>query len=173
MANYLYNGRELPALPEWDKTTCPYCTIIEEHLLGGGTRTVCYVSDAPLAQIDENTNNLGSSMGDGNTAPDTYILMYWLEGDEWVYKYYYSFAIFTLLVDTIIYTNYNLYVFQTDTLVLAASAPVPVGETPKAYSSYVHNGTWQKGTFYNRVNNAWVKHQAYKRQNGAWVKVKE
>lgn len=39
--------------------------------------------------------------------------------------------------------------------------------------AHLYNGTWQKGTFYKRVNNAWVKHTAYRRQNGAWVKVKE
>lgn len=30
--NYLYNGVELPALPEWDKDTCPYAVIYKSNL---------------------------------------------------------------------------------------------------------------------------------------------
>ncbi len=34
MANYLYNGVKLPALPEWDKETYPYALITVDGLYG-------------------------------------------------------------------------------------------------------------------------------------------
>lgn len=155
----LYNGVELPALPAWDKETYPYCTIFVEKGWAG-TDTVCYFSDAPFAQIDENTKYLGSSMGDGSTAPNTNMMLYKLVEGAWEYVSTYSWSIFVLPVVTLIYTNYNLYVFQTDTLVLPASDPVPVGGEPALIAS----------DFYKAVNRQWVKHSAVKPVGSEWVK---
>lgn len=51
MANYLYNGIELPALPNWDKTLYPY-VYITNGFLGIGRSYVCFQT----IQYGENAN---------------------------------------------------------------------------------------------------------------------
>lgn len=129
MPNYLYNGTELPELPEWDKDTHPYCTILVENDFMG-TFTRCYFTTSPMAQLNETTKNLCNAESDGSTAPTTQVTRYNLVDGEWTGKYDTVWSIFSVLCESLIYTNYDLCVFQTDTIVLPASDPVPVGGEP-------------------------------------------
>jgi hypothetical protein len=157
MAKYAGIEHELPDINSvWvDKKTYPYAVIIEYVL---SLEYVLLLSETPF--VYENGFIFGSNAVGFACAM--------INGDTWYShevtdnkSYYYEYSE--------IWTSHDIY--NTDgSVYLAASEPIPLAE---AYTSYVHNGTWQKGTFYKRVNNAWVKHQAYKRQNGAWVKVKE
>jgi hypothetical protein len=166
MAKYLYNGIELPALPEYDSETYPYVALIS-------TLQDYYLLCSKLPFVYKIINGQGAIRNPSETTTTAY--RYYISknfGGDWSDDSpdggTHNFNPNAGMTDCV-WANYN--VLNLDgTIYLAASDPVPVVE---AYTSYVHNGTWRKGTFYKRVNNAWVKHQAYKRQNGAWVKVKE
>lgn len=148
--SYLYNGIELPALPEYDITTYPYALIFYYESYG-------YVFAA--SDTAKTTNS------DGNVTFNIYDtrLLYRIVDGVWT-----SFSIVVISGEPT-WANYDI-LNADGSVYLAASKPILLAE---AYSSYVHNGTWQKGTFYKRINNEWVKHQAYRRQNGVWVEVKE
>ena len=67
MANYLYNGIELPELPEWDKETYPYAVIFHDPmnllytkgayhlLLSPEPFAVWHVDTTPLWGVSEDT----------------------------------------------------------------------------------------------------------------------
>lgn len=151
MPNYLYNGIELPALPEWNKDTQPYCTILVEMDFGE-IYTRCYFTEYPMAQLKASTKNLCNAESDGWTAPQTQVTRYNLVDGEWVNKLDTVWSIYSVLCETLIYTNYNLYIFQTDTLVMPASDPVPV-PTLTARDLYRKiNGKPTKLTLYKKIN---------------------
>jgi len=169
MANYLYNGIELPALPEWDKNTYPYAIIVKIAPLGDAseftrlyvsTNTLYIESDGDFAVSELPTNYLVADVFDGGDN--------WGEFESMVVQEIPDIAP-SLSNFTIIWSNHDLPYENSTEIYLSASVPIPAN----GYEAHLHNGTWRKGTFYKRVNNAWVKHQAYRRQNGAWVKVKE
>lgn len=61
MANYLYNGVELPALPTWDKTTYPYAVIVEKYKTQGLPPNLVkitwyelYICDKEIQAISDN-----------------------------------------------------------------------------------------------------------------------
>jgi len=153
MTKYLYNGIELPALPEYptdlNGNTMSYVVI---EVKSDGSYWVSFSGQPITFDGTEFVVNLPRAWG-------------YIENDAWVtdlaFGGYYTF-------NNCVWSNHNI-LNEDGTIYLAASTPIPVN----GYEAHLYNGTWQKGTFYKRVNNAWVKHQAYKRQNGAWVKVKE
>lgn len=55
--NCLYNGVELPALPEWDKTAYPYA-----YLYRFGDSAVAFLTINKVAYIDTDTSDGGYSM---------------------------------------------------------------------------------------------------------------
>jgi hypothetical protein len=172
MLNYLYNGIKLPALPSVDKSTFPYATIIPIYELSGFQYVFSgkYGLRSTASPIFYRNSAGYINVNDINA--DLRVIYYEFDGTEWVGDGSVKELSTAFSANDVTWSNYDI-LNADGSVYLPASDPVPVGETPEAFSSYVHNGTWQKGTFYKRVNNAWVKHQAYKRQNGAWVKVKE
>ena len=156
MPNYLYNGIELPALPEWNKDTHPYCTILVEKDFGE-IYTRCYFTEYPMAQLNASTKDLCNAESDGNTAPQTGIIYYTLADGEWTNKQETTWSIFSVLCENLIYTNFDLYVFQTDILIMSASDPVPVGGEPETDLTNIDlyrkiNGKPTKLTLYKKIN---------------------
>lgn len=161
--NYLYNGMKLPALPDIDANEYPYLTIVfgiptALHATKQPSTIKCFTSDSgeifpwsvEIGEGLEFTLPLGNDPEKKWNEPTTIS------------------SVSVIFLDT--WANHDVIGDKDGVVYVAASAPVPVVE---AYTSYIHNGTWRKGTFYKRLHGAWIKHQAYKRQNGAWVKVKE
>jgi hypothetical protein len=114
MANYLYNGIELPALPEWDKEKCPHAAIIQ--LSGVADITFLIVSSNLVYKEVEGHPGHSGIEYDLPVGSSTYVNGTWGEvgysnpGD--------------LSGWTPVWCNKDIY--KTDgTLYLAASEPVP------------------------------------------------
>lgn len=152
MPNYLYNGVELPALPEWDKESYPYA-IITRPVLGSVDLFFLreweyyYYADGTLVQegIKYKTNSkkyvcrVGGIEWEQNTIDE--------EGQ--------------VIFPWILWTSEDV-VCQSDeykpagTLYLAASDPVPVLSLTDS-------------DLYRNVNGKLVKHTLYKKVGGEFV----
>lgn len=162
MAKYLYNGIELPTLPEWDKSIYPYAVIYSED----NVNYWLYIFSEYNGVADYTSIDAGYSF---NIQLPSKWAKFTNSGDTWSeFTDSTNARMIGGVKNCFIWTSVDIY--YGDTIVYQATEPTPIVE---AYSAHLHNGTWQKGTFYKRLNGAWVKHQAYRRVNGAWVKVKE
>lgn len=111
---YLYNGVQLPALPEWDKEAYPYA-VLSEHTDGDGSiyyRFVALPNKRVVVLPDSGVTTM-------NTFSET---GYKFTGTGWVEH--------RLLFAYPIWANYDVYRREADggALYLAASDPVPVYE---------------------------------------------
>ena len=124
MANYLYNGVELPALPDWDKETYPYA-YIGTNIVTGGTelaffsaRMAATRSDGVFSMFIRDTMGGLYRLVDGvwksGTGGAYSFLPFWCNAD-----YYYSKS-----------SQYSIEESLLGTLYLAASDPIPVGVNP-------------------------------------------
>ena len=52
MPNYVYNGTELPKLPEWDKSTYPYAVIVKQGYLTKYYKLRCYATVSYYTDVD-------------------------------------------------------------------------------------------------------------------------
>lgn len=132
MANYLYNGRELPALPDWDKEKYPYACLSDAY----GTDTLNgnleyhYLGFVQLCCFDEPIDFVGK-IGDkyGHIPANIRTQFFKLVDGEWVDKgetsYIGSCLVFWSNTDVYFKTNDELGELS-GTLYLAASDPVPV-----------------------------------------------
>ena len=59
MAKYLYNGVDLPALPEYDQETYPYA-VIGKHTYTDGVGYFFLANNEPFTAYEENTTKYGS-----------------------------------------------------------------------------------------------------------------
>lgn len=120
MTNYLYNGIELPALPEWDKTTYPYA-YISQRVSDGAYVLVCTNSKVQYVAI--------SKMAYSNCDFAQYVA-----ADD-------SFALEKTAVstnvyiqrqnnETLIWANVDVMQLSDNTVYLAASDPIPVSNPP-------------------------------------------
>lgn len=107
MANYIYNGIKLPALPEWDKETYPYAVIgrVTTNYLLRVAKSACYRTSA------------------------VYIpgpIMQWTCKDGvWSGPSELTASRYTFISSRTYWSNHNI--FSADgTLYLAASEPIPV-----------------------------------------------
>ena len=132
MAKYLYNGVELPALPEWDKEKYPYATITDDYY-GTDVIKVGYVlslTDKPLifTEGDENYPTMHHK-----------VQVNYCRGLNW---YYYpekgelewnTPLTFTSLHlwddDKIIWSNHNIYLDNGTIFFAKCDDPVPVSTT--------------------------------------------
>ena len=167
MANYLYNGVELPALPEWDKEAYPYAYIA---CLNGTQYFLKIFSEQ-------------QTVGDGGFMLMSSPNLYKLTDGEW--------ASFSSLGagGTLIWCNVDAYYNTGDavdeelrgTLFLAASDPIPVDGEPETsealpVSPYLRkNGSWQKQDTYKRVGGKWVKQtqKGYEMVESVWQPIFE
>ena len=115
--NYLYNGVELPALPEWDKGTYPYAVITEcATIPASGATHMLYVTSKKLfAETDgECTNGAG------------HVYRYIPGNAEWTYLSEVNIVNgATTTNGEAIWCNGDIY-YKDSTLYLAASDPIPV-----------------------------------------------
>ena len=131
MANYLYNGVELPALPEWDKQTHPYAVIINMN----ASVTHLYFSPNPFyVKKIYQSGNIG-------VAPlvETTIKRFYYDGvDSWC-SIFDETSSATTAYSTLPYPNLwaNHDVYYSDsvedlagTLYMSASDPIPVNPAP-------------------------------------------
>jgi hypothetical protein len=126
MANYLYNGVVLPALPEWDKTVYPYAIIHKrgtetapEYTFAAFTKRVYPVSSGNVVTRDNSAFGRTYWEYDG-------------ESNEWVFAYAYAESDSNYFrAKDVVWTNTDLYslYYGEEILYLAASEPVPVTET--------------------------------------------
>lgn len=115
MGNYLYNGVELPALPEWDKKTHPYA----------------YISEDVEGRIVFRMQKTLTVTATNSIYTDWEYMHYTFDGTTWG-DYYegYSPGYIDLDLFNIIWTNTNIFNYD-GTLHLAASEPVPVSPVPQ------------------------------------------
>ena len=131
---YLYNGVELPEIPEWDKTVYPYAVILLYENSIGSTVTkgyVSYIFAKPVTFFDSGTLGFYSpyraySLKDSNGKITMSPSGKWMLREdvtttgEWynVYGIYY----------TPIWANCDLRMKESGELYLEASDPIPVYE---------------------------------------------
>lgn len=111
--NYLYNGIELPALPEWDRETYP-CAIICMVDYGWMKQTVLFVT--PQIEVD----NVCVLLPKDNHIAFTYDPESLTWGEPFVQT-----SLGQRLYEDVKWTNTDIYKPE-GTLYLAASDPVPV-----------------------------------------------
>ena len=133
MANYLYNGIELPALPEWDKETYPYALIAVQY----GNYTLS------ASDVKQSANIAGTDIYTSFTEDARYISFSLKEG-VWTNgtKEYTAIGggnYGRIGAEGFVWANHDIYEYQwtsysepvtpLGTVLLATSDPVPVTET--------------------------------------------
>ena len=116
--NYLYNGVELPALPEWDREAYPYAVMVYN-----GTQYRLVLKGTPFTV----TVNSGYVSINPMNYPK-----YRLVDGAWE-----SFTQFTASWSGVMWANHDLYYADSvadvgGTLYLAASEPIPISTFDKA-----------------------------------------
>lgn len=125
---YLYNGVELPPLPDWDKTAYPYAIITEAYLGRGYNLWVC--SEVIVAH--ENWMDTGNTMLRFNGVT-TYYRAWKIEDAEGWEEYLSgdltdaNVADGSLTSYPVLWVNFDMH-NQNNALYLAASDPIPVYE---------------------------------------------
>ena len=165
MANYLYNGIELPDINEvWtDKETYKYAYISEKN-------GAYYLTVSKIKKTVDNVE--GPILVDTlNTALLETTVSYKLSNDEWV-QYSGGYRFRSIPVWASVDIQYEgCEGVEDGTLYLAASDPVPVLPEPLPVSPYLcKNGAWVKHDIYKQVGNSWVKQPqgAVEVEGGAW-----
>jgi hypothetical protein len=163
VANYLYNGVEGPALPEWDKTTCPYAVICDTTGWGG-RRLQLVIAEKPLYIVGGSTPLLFNVVDNEVFCSQSFFenepANVWRDFDKagGSYGAYWSNPV---------WANYDVEYCGNNgeplgTIALYASDPVPVGGEPTPQDFYiVKNGVGQKQDVYLRVDGQWVKQDEY------------
>ena len=131
MSNCLYNGVELPKLPEWDKTAYPYAYITHTDGL------YSFFYEATAKNVGDGGYMLSLSAG----------RMYLLKDGAWEKKVTYGGGY-------LIWSNSDVYYGEGEaideelrgTLYLAASDPIPVGSAPEVEPKSFMAG-WRMGQF--------------------------
>lgn len=161
MANYLYNGVELPALPEWDKETYPYAVItgysneLFEQYPDAPRHTNClFVSDKPYWLTQ------GTIYGGGFNyfVHDLTDAQYWTcavggEDSEWAAKGKYSASnrdVYNTELSYDVTCRFmwaNHDIMYGSKVALFASDPIPVNPAPTLDPTSLLMG-WQVG---NRI----------------------
>lgn len=166
MPKYIYNGIELPALPEWDKTTYPYAAIIYNKSISGiaiPSHTYCLVcTTEPCVVSSSNTPNFKDYSRVMFTVSETAP-----ESGDWKFEAYTTTNTrFVLLTE--VWSNYDM-LNADGSIYLAASDPVPVGGEPEQPET----PTLTARDLYRKINGELVKHTLYKKVGGELVKVDE
>lgn len=136
MANYLYNGVELPALPDWDKTTYPYA-FITAMKTSSNTSAYLYCSSVPIYKNDD--GKLISSIiakQDGNVIcyicdlfPDGSVFNDWQRYENGDKSFSADASFIVTYNGLITWANYDMLNYSDDSVYLSASEPIPVTPT--------------------------------------------
>ena len=177
MPNYLYNGVELPQLPEWDKTVYPYAYMdinirLSDKVANQADVVFC---TAPISV----TTFISTYKGSANTAVSG--LAYRWEIGDTEFKRYESKDFSLEAGETtgwiyIDWANTDLINTKDNTIVCAASYPIDAetGEEIHDYEIGVEPEapvlSWNGKDIYKVVNGQWVKHDAVRSNGSEWVK---
>lgn len=170
MTNYLYNGVELPALPEWDKEKYPYAAIVETILLLFGDIKLLYFSSTPLAFSADGGASTKVLKATDNGHGVKYVIDPSQNHTEWTYSEdveLVSGESVTIVTGgltsggSVTWCNYDMTNYEDGSLHLAASDPVPVGVLSwQKHDAYKPNTEWDGKTFYRVMGKKWVKQDA-------------
>lgn len=124
MPKYLYNGVELPALPDWDKTVFPYAYIWTIALFPGDTPSIYKLTIHQTPLLYGTVNGSQSIyINAGTTAIYNCKLT---DGEFKTWEYFGETGVSETTTVDPIWVNHNVYSDTDGTLYLAASEPVPV-----------------------------------------------
>ena len=127
--NYLYNGVELPALPEWDKTVYPNLIIYYDN---GANQYRIVATDVPMVYGYESSIGKYSVHGHYNSGKKSWMRAEYNDG-EWTEFVTITNSSATTLVycdGDAVWTNHDILNENDDTIYLAASDPIPVTTAP-------------------------------------------
>lgn len=163
MPNYLYNGIELPALPEWDKTKYPYAiiTIAKSPSIGGIEYTQRKLT--LLSSYQMGYNQVGNWAV--NSVGDFQEYDYFTSNSEWTEADVNYADAKTPAVVNIKWANFDI-LNEDGSVYLAASDPVPVGGEPE-------QPTLTERDLYRKINGQPTKLTLYKKVGGELVALDE
>lgn len=168
MANYLYNGVELPALPEWDKVAYPYATISAYDIdVETGKYALILYNEIP--EWTERATDVGVTYRLGKSTGNKWYKYAVGVDSDWVANTPYGLLLANYVIEgeqeyrTIcpVWSNTNLTDYDGSTLILA-SDPVPVPD-PEPVPALT------EGDFYKVANRQWVKCDSVKPTGSEWV----
>lgn len=156
--SYLYNGIELPPLPEHDNTEYLFAFI------GKGVSSdyySLYLSTEPFTHTGTKATGTGISF-------ESALLYHSTDGGwEYVTETQNDFPLTALLTGNklgeAVWTNTDI-LNADGSVYLPASEPVPVGDEPEEPEPVA-----RESDFYVVANRQWVKHSAVKPEDGEWV----
>lgn len=145
MANYLYNGVELPALPEWDRETYPYATIGYDD-----NNRVILELHTSLLYFSKTYSGIG--YGNGGVSPYENCVNRWYslsaDGTEWVHGGDYDIDVTDQSTDhmfvSAIWSNADIANRDDNSVYLSATDPIPVNPAPSLDPTALLMG-WQVG----------------------------
>lgn len=149
MSKYLYNGIELPALPEWDKTAYPYASIVFADL---SENYMLIISTNPIIIKDKNDNIITFE-----SACDFYDYRTITSDIEWQLEnngrgfYGINFGEPNLLI----WSNHSIKKESNSTVYLEGSEPVPIEPEPDLTNIDLYrkiNGKSTKLTLYKKLS---------------------
>lgn len=137
--NYLYNGVELPELPEWDKETYPYCVIDKGFVQIEGEYLF-----KPILRVSSEEFYIGGTSSDSITISLGVVGISRLvadSGNAWEELSFLEEAEYWKSGNTIFYANHDVYYRSQEfgelynTVCVAKSDPIPVSSfTPDPIS---------------------------------------
>lgn len=165
MPNYLYNGVELPSLPEWDKVTYPYAVIVDWGSGENGSYgTMLFVSTTPLTYYAVSNTSFEGIVKKPyihyrvytnlNTDPNAWEVVDW-GADVSIYQPNLIWANHDVVISGInTITSPPVTDWAVGDVVLPASDPVPVGGEPETLPLYYsRGGVWQR--VYRKTPEGW------------------
>lgn len=172
MGNYLYNGVELPALPEWDKSVYPYAVITSWGEAKYGI--MLFVSTTPLTYFAVTNTSFEGSIKkpyihwrvytDLNTNPNDWEVIDW-GADVSIYRPELIWANHDVVISGInTITSPPVTEWAVGDVVLPASDPVPVGVLTARDLYKVINGKPTKLTLYKKVGGKLIPLDEYTKE---------
>ena len=162
MANYLYNGVELPDINAvWTNKT----KYLYAHIHFSNDKYWLTIVGKKPYYTEEFMLTVGARI-------DSPYERYKLDGDTWVFsstsdEYDYDVAT-TIDVSATIWTSYDL-LDKAGKLYFSASEPVPVVPEPEPEPEPELGPSWQGKDIYMNINGSWVKCKAVKASGDKWV----
>ena len=170
MSRYLYNGVELPALPEYDQTAYPYAYIKLTHWNDNGGVFSDQIDHFELVAFSKfiytTTTNGAHAIYHEDEDTIGWKIPVDTENNQtaenWEVDTSFNGAYTTFVEDWTIWSNFDVLGADGQTVIYHGTDPVPVGVLALTASD-----------LYKKVNGQLVKHTLYKKIGGVLVKVDE
>lgn len=117
---YLFNGVQLPPLPDWDKETYPYA-VIHSAVSGGGYYLYLH-SDTPSVHVESSAGELWYGTPNATT-----ISMHVYPSFETEWKYQLTYGGASAMLKQVVWANHDI-LNSDGSVYLSASDPIPVYE---------------------------------------------